>query len=93
MSFTLKSGKELLKVYYDPNTDTGKPLARHFCSNCGSNVYFRMSPELPRSDIYIVHGPGIEGHETWYPRKHTHADNKLPYIGNIEMRAKEKSRM
>ncbi|KIK62128.1 hypothetical protein GYMLUDRAFT_42124 [Collybiopsis luxurians FD-317 M1] len=89
-NFTIKAGKELIKVFYDPNTDTGKPLGRYFCSNCGSNVYFRMSPELARSDIYIVQGPTIEGSEVWFPRKESHPENKLQFVGHIETRAKEK---
>ncbi|KAI9025387.1 Mss4-like protein [Hyaloraphidium curvatum] len=27
-----------LKAYEDPNTDSGKPLYRKFCPNCGGNI-------------------------------------------------------
>ncbi|KIK62129.1 hypothetical protein GYMLUDRAFT_551784 [Collybiopsis luxurians FD-317 M1] len=87
-NFTIKAGKEHIKAFFDPNTDTGKPLGRHFCSNCGSNVYCRVSRELPRSDVYLVQGPSIEGSEVWFPRKESHLESKLPFVGHIETRAK-----
>ncbi|KAF9067332.1 Mss4-like protein [Rhodocollybia butyracea] len=90
--FTLLSGQDALKAYKDPVTETGKPLTRHFCSNCGSNVYFRMSPDLPRSDVYIIQGPMIEGNEAWGPRKHSFPAKQTKWV-NVELTSKEKSKL
>ncbi|KAJ3895346.1 Mss4-like protein [Lentinula edodes] len=89
-AFTLNAGQDALKFFQDTDTDTGKPLSRYFCSNCGSNVFFRMSPDLPRSDIYIVQGPAIEGSEIWAPRKESFLANKLPWVKHLETKPKEK---
>ncbi|CAF0955483.1 unnamed protein product [Didymodactylos carnosus] len=34
------------KIYQDVNTDSGKPLERAFCGNCGSPIY-TASPNVP----------------------------------------------
>ncbi|CAF1387910.1 unnamed protein product [Didymodactylos carnosus] len=34
------------KIYEDTNTDSGKPMPRAFCGNCGSPIY-RTSPSFP----------------------------------------------
>ncbi|KAJ3784536.1 Mss4-like protein [Lentinula aff. detonsa] len=89
-AFKLISGQDALKSYQDTDTDTGKPLSRFFCSNCGSNVFFRMSPDLPRSDVYLIQGPAIEGSEIWTPRKESFPTHKLPWVKHIETRSTEK---
>ncbi|KAJ3823975.1 Mss4-like protein [Lentinula raphanica] len=88
-SFKLLTGQDALKPYEDKDTNTGKPLTRYFCSNCGSNVFFRMSPDLPRSDVYLVHGPAIEGSEVWAPRKESFPSNRIPWVTHLETRPKE----
>ncbi|KIK62127.1 hypothetical protein GYMLUDRAFT_42123 [Collybiopsis luxurians FD-317 M1] len=89
-NYIMKTGEDVLKVFYDTNTNSGRPLARYFCSNCGSNVYLRQSPELPRSDVYIVQGPMIEGSEVWLPRRELNLQSKFGFIGHLETRPKEK---
>lgn len=34
------------KIYQDTDTDSGKPLTRAFCENCGSSIY-SSSPNMP----------------------------------------------
>ena len=38
-SFELVAGESEVKIYEDPATQSTQPLRRHFCSNCGSNVF------------------------------------------------------
>ncbi|KAJ4470831.1 Mss4-like protein [Lentinula aciculospora] len=88
--FTMIAGQDALSFFQDTDTDTGKPLSRYFCSKCGSNVFFRMSPDLPRSDVHIVQGSAIEGSEIWAPRKESFLTNRLPWVNSLETKPKGK---
>ncbi|KAE9401006.1 hypothetical protein BT96DRAFT_919136 [Gymnopus androsaceus JB14] len=92
-AFTITAGQDVLKRYQDTNTKTGKPLSRHFCSNCGSNLFLRISPDLPRSDVVIISNPAIDGGHVWKPRKESFPTERFSWIKHLEMKSKEKSKL
>ncbi|QVM07772.1 hypothetical protein D8B26_002463 [Coccidioides posadasii str. Silveira] len=49
MTLTASSPSDL-KTYEDRDTESGSPLWRKFCSNCGSTLF----AESPRTDDFIV---------------------------------------
>jgi len=62
--FTILSGLPHLKSYNDPTTDSGTPLTRNFCGECGSAV-FSCTPLYP--DIVGVAAGTLEKFEEWKP--------------------------
>jgi hypothetical protein len=62
--FTILSGLPHLKSYNDPTTDSGTPLTRNFCGECGSAV-FSCTPLYP--DIVGVAAGTLDKFEEWKP--------------------------
>jgi hypothetical protein len=63
--FTLLSGSSHLKSYVDTTTtDSGQPLTRSFCGECGSNL-FAFTPLL--DSIVSVAAGTLDGFEEWRP--------------------------
>jgi hypothetical protein len=63
--FTLLSGSSHLKSYADTTTtDSGQPLTRSFCGECGSNL-FAFTPLL--DSIVSVAAGTLDEFEEWRP--------------------------
>ncbi|PPQ68691.1 hypothetical protein CVT24_007576 [Panaeolus cyanescens] len=49
------TGEDKMKFYPDRNTSSGHALNRHFCTECGSNVFLTpTSPQAIAKDVKIV---------------------------------------
>lgn len=66
-SFSITSGKP--REFADFDTDSGKPLRRHFCEICGSGLY-ATTPMV--DNIVSVFSGSIDNSEEWWaPNKGT----------------------
>ena len=63
--FTITTGHPLLKTYSSPSTDSGTPLTRNFCGDCGSSL-FAFTDLYP--DIVGLAAATLDGgFERWRP--------------------------
>jgi hypothetical protein len=63
--FTITTGSSLLKTYSSPSTDSGTPLTRNFCGDCGSSL-FAFTDLYP--DIIGLAAATLDGgFEEWRP--------------------------
>lgn len=61
---TVVEGKQNIKEYSDTDTDSGAPLTRSFCTNCGSSLF--MKPSIPKyADVILVPSGLIEDTSEW----------------------------
>ncbi|KAF9266009.1 hypothetical protein L218DRAFT_997360 [Marasmius fiardii PR-910] len=84
----ITGGSDLIKRYDDSNTASGRTLGRHFCSNCGSTLFIRPSPEVPRSDFVILQAATVDDSHDWKPRRELHRDSKWDWI-DVAVNARE----
>lgn len=64
--FAITQGQDAMKTYTDRATESGQPLSRTFCGECGSTL-FAFTPL--REDIVSVAAGTLdrEGFEAWEP--------------------------
>lgn len=62
--FQITQGQDKLKTFIDKNTDSGKPLSRAFCSECGSHL-FAFTPL--REDIVSIGAGTLDDFDEWRP--------------------------
>ncbi|KAF5327485.1 hypothetical protein D9619_005132 [Psilocybe cf. subviscida] len=86
----ITQGKDTLRSYADPETATGVPLHRYFCSKCGSNVLLRSEASLPenitgpRSDVAIVALGTVDKDHPWKPRVELWPELRRPFVTAID---------
>ncbi|MGD8833188.1 MAG: GFA family protein [Pseudomonadales bacterium] len=73
--FHLTSGEP--KLYQDTDTDSGNPVERYFCGNCGSPIYsaVQSSPEM----IFLKTGT-LDDTSDFKPQFHAWCDSKQSWV-------------
>ncbi|KAL1668079.1 Mss4-like protein [Schizophyllum commune] len=72
-------GKEALKEYADPHTQSGKPYHRAFCGKCGSFV-LGFPEQNPKIAIVASGSLDAEYQGKWGPRKELFTQCKRPWL-------------
>lgn len=83
-SYRIINGEKLIAVYHDEAQDSGNPLARHFCSQCGSPL-FNTNGDFGRT-MAVFYG-ALEGFEHKAPEVEYYAKDRvewLPEFSNTE---------
>lgn len=62
-------------------TDSGSPLTRTFCSNCGSNL-FNFTPL--REDIVSISAGTFDDFEDWRPDLEQYCIHRAEYLGEVK---------
>ncbi|KAF4542900.1 Glutathione-dependent formaldehyde-activating family GFA [Lasiodiplodia theobromae] len=83
--FTLTSGTP--KAYRDAATDSGTPVFRHFCGDCGSNLYI-TSPLLEEIRA-VCSGTLDDATVKWRPNKEQYIETKSHWLPDLEVVKKE----
>lgn len=79
--FSITKGEEFMKTYVDKNTDSGKPLKRTFCSECGSKL-FAFTPL--QEDIVSVVAGTLDDFESWTPDKEQYCIHRLDFVEKVK---------
>lgn len=75
--FAIVEGESNLASYEDKMTDSGKPLTRTFCSNCGSNL-FNFTPL--RKDIVSISAGAFDDFEDWKPSLEQYCIHRADFL-------------
>ncbi|KAF8952805.1 Mss4-like protein [Flammula alnicola] len=80
-------GEDKLKVFPDPETASGAPLDRYFCSECGSNVFLRPTNKRALELDYKIISHGTLNEEVdWVPQVEVWPELRRPYVKGIEIK-------
>lgn len=82
---TLNSGT--VKAYEDAATDSGTPVYRHFCGDCGSPVYI-TTPVLD-SILSLFSGTLDQATTWWKPNKEQYIETKSHWLPDLAVIKKE----
>lgn len=66
-TLTITSGHSSLKSYEDTDTESGTPMTRQFCGNCGSQL-FAITPLL-EDHVSVFAGSWVRNTEDWKPMR------------------------
>ncbi|PFH47772.1 hypothetical protein AMATHDRAFT_151351 [Amanita thiersii Skay4041] len=83
----LIQGKDEIKEYLDTATESGKPVARTFCKNCGSSVMIGS----PGADVAGIPVGTVDNQPNWPPRKELFPHNKKSWVQGIRTLPKTKN--
>ena len=84
--FKLTSGEEQVKAFESLETDSGKPLFRCFCSNCGANLWAKTP--LNHSIISICAGTQDQIAD-WKPSKEQYCRNRHDWLDPVRVDGNE----
>lgn len=73
--FRFTSGKP--KLYQDKDTDSGNPVERHFCENCGSPIYSALD-SMP--DVVILKSGTLDDTSSFTPQFQAWCDSKQSWV-------------
>jgi len=79
--FTITHGASHLKTYSDSATDSGTPLTRNFCGECGSNI-FAFTPLW--QDIVGVAAGTLDDFEDWKPTVEQYCIRRAGFLEKIK---------
>ncbi|KAK8185357.1 Mss4-like protein [Phyllosticta capitalensis] len=81
--FTLTHGSP--KAYRDAATDSGTPLYRHFCGDCGSNLW--ITTPLVEGIVSVLTGTLDAGvaREAWRPNKEQYIEAKAHWLPDFDL--------
>ncbi|KAK7537106.1 Mss4-like protein [Phyllosticta citribraziliensis] len=83
--FSLTSGAP--KTYRDGATDSGTPLYRHFCGDCGSGLF--ITTPLVDGIVSILSGTLDRAAVNWKPNKEQYIEDKSHWLPDFELIEKE----
>jgi len=83
----LLKGEEHLKFYRDNDTDSGFPLDRYFCINCGSNMFLQSNQKAGNA-IRIVTLGSLDIPTDWVPKLEHWPEHRQHWIKEIELKKK-----
>jgi len=66
-----------LKCYEDRDTDSGNPVGRYFCGDCGSPIYSAL-PGQP--DTLFLKSGTLDDTSSFKPQFHVWCDSKQPWV-------------
>jgi hypothetical protein len=79
--FRITHGEASLRRYTDKATDSGKPLTRMFCGECGSNLF----ATTPLVEHIISVGAGtLDDFESWVPDTEQYCIHRAQYLEKIK---------
>ncbi|KAF9049077.1 Mss4-like protein [Panaeolus papilionaceus] len=83
------SGEEKLKVYTDRDTSSGNALNRHFCTECGSNVFLQpVNPQAIAGDIKLIAAGTLEDAFSTPVKTELFAAQKRHWVAGIHVQPK-----
>ncbi|TKA69386.1 hypothetical protein B0A55_08683 [Friedmanniomyces simplex] len=79
--FSITQGEGALKTYIDTKTDSGQPLTRKFCGECGSKL-FAFTP-LDENIVSIAAGT-LDNFDDWKPSKEQYCIHRLGFVDKMK---------
>ncbi|KAK0271225.1 hypothetical protein LTR35_013540 [Friedmanniomyces endolithicus] len=79
--FSITQGEDALKSHADTKSDSGQPLTRKFCSECGSRL-FAFTP-LNENIVMIAAGT-LDDFEDWRPSKEQYCVHRLGFVDKMK---------
>ncbi|KAK1092662.1 hypothetical protein LTR48_003909 [Friedmanniomyces endolithicus] len=79
--FSITQGEDALKSHADNKTDSGQPLTRKFCGECGSRL-FAFTP-LNENVVMIAAGT-LDDFEDWKPSKEQYCVHRLGFVDKMK---------
>ncbi|MCJ1372932.1 hypothetical protein MMC20_004158 [Loxospora ochrophaea] len=76
--FQITQGQDVLKLYNDDRTGSGKPLERWFCGNCGSPMYI-VSPWMD-TVVAVPSGTQKDDVQIFNPQQEYHHDHRQKWV-------------
>jgi len=70
-----------MKSYTDPETDSGRPLTRIFCSECGSKL-FALTP-LNEKIVSVAAG-SLDDFDKWVPNTEQYCENRAAFVNKFK---------
>lgn len=83
--FTLTSGTP--KTFQDTHTDSGQPLNRHFCGDCGSPTH--ITTPVVEEIVAVLSGTLDNGTEWWTPNKEQYIETKSHWLPELSVSKKD----
>ncbi|KIM37279.1 hypothetical protein M413DRAFT_77269 [Hebeloma cylindrosporum] len=81
------SGEEKLKVFADLDTASGAPLHRYFCTECGSNIFFRpTSKRALELDYKLISSGTLNEEVDWVPEAEMWPECRRGFVKGIQTR-------
>jgi hypothetical protein len=81
-AITYTTSTENIKTYADPNTNTGTPLERSFCSNCGSPVAIHTGLQPGR--VFVPSGTFDDRSlQNQVPISENFVEDRVAWIGQV----------
>lgn len=65
------------KLYEDRETDSGNPVSRYFCGNCGSPIYSAL--DVQPDMLYLKTGT-LDDTDSFQPQFHVWCDSKQNWV-------------
>ncbi|KAK7466321.1 hypothetical protein VKT23_005048 [Stygiomarasmius scandens] len=86
---------EHLGTYIDSATKSGASLTRSFCTKCGSTMFIRPDKRNLKKggDIYIIPAPLVDGFKAWIPHREMFPEEKCPFVKDLVVEPKAKSKL
>ncbi|KAL0945279.1 hypothetical protein HGRIS_000788 [Hohenbuehelia grisea] len=72
----IQQGKESVKTFSDPNTSSGLPMLRSFCSECGSSLFMKLASE----PFTLVCASAVDEKYEIDPHKQLHSENQRSWV-------------
>lgn len=83
--FTLISGTP--KTFQDTHTDSGQPLYRNFCGDCGSPTH--ITTPAVNEIVAVLSGTLDNGTEWWKPNKEQYIETKSHWLPDLSVSKKD----
>lgn len=83
--FTVTSGTP--KTFQDAHTDSGQPLYRHFCGDCGSPTH--ITTPMVEEIVAVLSGTLDNGTEWWEPNKEQYIETKSHWLPDLSVSKKD----
>ena len=71
----------MLSTYIDGMTDSGQPLQRKFCKNCGSNM-FNLTPAYDH--IVSISAGILDDFDEWKPTLEQYCIHRADFVGKAK---------
>lgn len=78
--WTITKGKEVLKTYTDNSPDSGTPLSRVFCGDCGSNLW-ALTPT--REDVVTIAAGTLDDYRTFSPEIEWYCPQRASFVNKM----------
>jgi len=69
------------KLYQDSDTDSGSPVERYFCGNCGSPIYSAVSSQ---PDLLFLKTGTLDDTTSFVPQFQVYCETKQDWVALLE---------